>query len=98
MYVSCSRENVPPPPRTPPHTPNIIYGRETSLTYIVFSISEKVFSLDIFCLNIIILFEPPHDKTNKVACAPIEDSDQPGNPPSQSDQSLRCPHEESLGH
>ena len=28
------------------------------------------------------LFEPPHDKTNKVACAPSEDSDQPENPPS----------------
>ena len=26
--------------------------------------------------------EPPHDKTNKVACAPSEDSDQPGHPPS----------------
>ena len=26
--------------------------------------------------------EPPHDKTNKMACAPIEDSDQPGHPPS----------------
>ena len=24
----------------------------------------------------------PHDKTNKMACAPIEDSDQPGHPPS----------------
>ena len=22
--------------------------------------------------------EPPHDKTNKVVCAPSEDSDQPG--------------------
>ena len=51
-------------------------------------------------------FEPPHDKTNKMACAPSEDSDQPGHLPSlirvawasaQSDQSLRCPHEESLG-
>ena len=30
--------------------------------------------------------EPPHDKTNKLACAPSEDSDQPGHP-----------HEESLG-
>ena len=40
--------------------------------------------------------EPPHDKTNKMA-APSEDSDQPGHPPSQSDQSLRCPHEEILG-
>ena len=26
--------------------------------------------------------EPPYDKTNKVACAPSEDSDQPGHPPS----------------
>ena len=28
------------------------------------------------------LFELPHDKTNKMACAPSEDSDQPGHPPS----------------
>ena len=27
-------------------------------------------------------YEPPHDKTNKLACAPSEDSDQPGHPPS----------------
>ena len=27
-------------------------------------------------------FEPPHDKTNKMACAPSEDSDHPGHPPS----------------
>ena len=26
--------------------------------------------------------EPPHDKTNKLTCAPSEDSDQPGHPPS----------------
>ena len=26
--------------------------------------------------------EPPHDKTNKVTCAPSEYSDQPGHPPS----------------
>ena len=26
--------------------------------------------------------EPPQDKTNKMACAPSEDSDQPGHPPS----------------
>ena len=26
--------------------------------------------------------EPPHDKTNKMACAPSEESDQPGHPPS----------------
>ena len=28
------------------------------------------------------LNEPPHDKTNKMICAPSEDSDQPGHPPS----------------
>ena len=27
-------------------------------------------------------FVPPHDKTNKMACAPSEDSDQPGHSPS----------------
>ena len=27
-------------------------------------------------------YEPPHDKTNKVACVPSEDSDQSGHPPS----------------
>ena len=27
-------------------------------------------------------FEPPHDKTNKMTCAPSEDLDQPGHPPS----------------
>ena len=42
------------------------------------------------------LYEPPRDKTNKMACAPREDSDQPGHPPAQSDQSHRNPHEESL--
>ena len=26
--------------------------------------------------------DPPDDKTNKIACAPSEDSDQPGHPPS----------------
>ena len=32
-----------------------------------------------YMLNFI---EPPHDKTNKMACAPSEDSDQLGHPPS----------------
>ena len=27
-------------------------------------------------------FEPSHDKTNKMACAPREDTDQSGHPPS----------------
>ena len=36
-----------------------------------------------------------HDKTNKKTCAPSEDADQPGHPPSL--MSRRCPHEEALG-
>ena len=39
--------------------------------------------------------EPPPDKTNKMACASSEDSDQPGYPPSLI--SLCCSREESLG-
>ena len=39
-------------------------------------------------------FEQHHDKTNEVACAPSEDSDQPVYPPSLN--SLRCPHKKSL--
>ena len=27
------------------------------------------------------IIEPPYDKTNKMECAPSEDSDQPGHPP-----------------
>ena len=35
------------------------------------------------------VIEPVHDKTNKIACAPNEDSDQPG-ASTQSDQSSLC--------
>ena len=34
------------------------------------------------CCIKLLTFEPPHDKTNEMACAPSEDSDQPGHPPS----------------
>ena len=37
--------------------------------------------------------EPPHDKTNKLICAPSEDSDQTA----QSGQRIRCPHKETFG-
>ena len=40
-------------------------------------------------------YEPPHNKINKMTCAPSEDSDQPGHPPIVI--SRRCPPEESLG-
>ena len=33
-------------------------------------------------LSLLIQFEPHRDKTNKMACAPSEDSDQPGHLPS----------------
>ena len=33
-------------------------------------------------LGLSLTFEPPHDKTNKMICAPSEDSDQPGHSPS----------------
>ena len=39
--------------------------------------------------------KPPHDKTIKMACAPSEDRSAWAS--AQSDQSLHCPHEESLG-
>ena len=39
--------------------------------------------LCVILMNILsIRFEPAHDKTNKMACAPSQDSDQPGHPPS----------------
>ena len=34
-------------------------------------------------------FESEHDNTNKMTCAPGEDSDQPGHPAMQSDQCFR---------
>ena len=52
--------------------------------------SESSLSAHSFCwfchvvahMYIIKIIEPPHDKTNKMACAPREDSDQPGHPSS----------------
>ena len=37
--------------------------------------------LSILCDQQKMIIEPHHDKTNKMACAPSEDSDQPGHPP-----------------
>ena len=56
-------------------------------------------SHDKTCLS----FEPEHDKTNKMTCAPIEDSDQPVHPNSlirvcadaQADMSLLSAHSSS---
>ena len=39
------------------------------------------YPLEIKILLLLLLNEPPHDKTNKMTFAPSEDSDQPGHPP-----------------
>ena len=36
----------------------------------------------VFVFSRLVLFGPPRDKTNKMTCAPSEDSDQPRHPPS----------------
>ena len=50
-------------------------------------------------LNKILIVDLSHDMTNQQSdCAPSEDPDQLGHPPSPpSPISLRCPHEKSLG-
>ena len=47
----------------------------------VSAFTERAVAVNMYCKanNII---EPPHDKTNRTTCAPSEDSDQPGHPPS----------------
>ena len=42
----------------------------------------------------IAISEQQHRKTNEMICAPSEDSARAS---TQSDQSIRCPHEETLG-
>ena len=56
--------------------------------------NKSIISVNFLC-NQSKINELPHDKTNKTICAPSEDSDQPGHPPSLI--SLCCPHEETLG-
>ena len=42
--------------------------------YGIYSLNQVIFRWD--------TYEPHRDKTNKMACAQSEDSDQPGHPPS----------------
>ena len=44
--------------------------------------SEPLLGAWVILLALSCSFEPPHDKTNKMACAPSENSDQSGHPPS----------------
>ena len=53
--------------------------------YLVENLQRQVFAWCgsiVWIKRITISFEQPHDKTNKMACVPSEDSDQPGHPPS----------------
>ena len=62
-------------------------------TYDSFYNSNRVVKQETFRSKVVLIIEPPHEKKKKKSdCAPSEDSDH-----AQSDQSLRCPHEESLG-
>ena len=54
-----------------------------------------IFFADICCSWTSGLNEPQHDETNKMACAPSKDRSACAS--AQSDQRLRCPHEEALG-
>ena len=64
-----------------------LYAKNTHEIFLYYL--DTLLSAAMFLLN-----EPVHDKTNKMACASSEDSDQPGHPPGLIN--LRCPHKESL--
>ena len=53
---------------------------EVILVYFEYTVPPADLLEGVSCGTLII--EAPHDKTNKMACAPSEDSDQPGHPPS----------------
>ena len=42
-------------------------------------VAEDILERDTFYA--LYTYEPPHDKTNKMTCAPGENLDQPGHPP-----------------
>ena len=47
-----------------------------------FRINTTIFHVSAFFSDFSVQNMSPHDKTNKMACAPSKDSDQPGHPPS----------------
>ena len=65
----------------------MMYTRYTAGLCIVVSKSQSesfLIRIDSPALRFLsFITEPPHDKTNEMACAPSEDSDQPGHPPSR---------------
>ena len=53
-----------------------------SFQFLVLVVSRTLVVLVYYYTVSIKTFEPPNDKTNTMACASSEDSDQPGDPPS----------------
>ena len=49
------------------------------MSYLVGNLEDMFFRAEAYWTS---KNDTPHDKTNKVACAPSKDSDQPGHPPS----------------
>ena len=47
-----------------------------------FTLRKRLRIRSVISINYHYITEPPRDKTSKMACAPSEDSDQPGHPPS----------------
>ena len=106
----CSSSNVinlsshaPPPRPHPPLPPSVRLATLISVLFsrVIFSCSDANVLVIFFgcslCFLLVVsynFYEPAHDKTNKMACAPCENSDQPGHQPSLI--SLHCPDEESL--
>ena len=66
-----------PPPLQMKYTDEILYKTKIALTTEGTLICVCNMNLFSSCV-----YEPPHDKTNKMACVPSEDSDQPGHSPS----------------
>ena len=48
----------------------------------IIKLLSKMFFIVITAFETVNIIDPPHDKTNKMACAPSETSDQPGHSPS----------------
>ena len=68
-WFDCTAENYPGFPPSKDRTNCLIWHWCHKLFMVITHCSHQ-------------LFEPPHDKTNKMACTPSEDSDQPGHQPS----------------
>ena len=61
---------------------------EATLTHFSMISLTRTVNDHLRCISNLITYEPPHDKTNKIACAASEHSDQPGHPPNWSEFAL----------